>query len=54
MSDKKVYPSWRYCKNGEAKIIKSEKEDKALGPDWAMSPADWEDHKEKEPVKKEE
>lgn len=39
----KVYPSWRYHKTKEAKIIRSDAEDKALGKDWADTPAKFQD-----------
>lgn len=35
----KIYPTWRYHKNEEPKIIKSEQEEH---PDWKDSPAHFE------------
>lgn len=35
----KVYPSFRYHKNLEPKVVCSQAEDQALGNDWADSPA---------------
>lgn len=32
-------PSWKYHANLEPKLVKSEAEDAALGPEWADSPA---------------
>lgn len=50
MSDvKKVYPSWRYHKDGDSKIVHSEAEHKALGADWAQSPAHFEKQDEVAP-----
>lgn len=34
-----IYPAWRYHRELPAKIIQDEAEDKALGPDWAKTPA---------------
>lgn len=50
MSDKKekVYPSWRYHKTLEPKIVHSEEHDEELGSGWADSPAA---HEEKAPAK---
>lgn len=42
MSNKKVYPSWRYHKTEAAKIIETAEEDAALGKNWADSPAAFE------------
>lgn len=36
----KVYPSWRYHKSLEAKIVRSAAEDVSLGDGWVESPAD--------------
>jgi hypothetical protein len=36
------YPKWLYHKDKEALIVKSEDEHKALGDEWAESPADFE------------
>lgn len=33
------YPAWRYHSTQEARIVASEEEDKALGPEWHKSPA---------------
>lgn len=41
----KVYPSWRYHKNLDAKIIHSAEEDEALGNEWATTPAAFEEVK---------
>lgn len=38
----KVFPSWRYHKTLEPKLVKSEREDKALGKGWEHSPAAFE------------
>ena len=35
----KVYPSWRYHKSQEAKIVHSEEQDESLGKDWSDTPA---------------
>jgi hypothetical protein len=35
----KIYPSWRFCRDGSSRIVHSESEDLALGSDWAHSPA---------------
>lgn len=45
----KHYPSWRYHKSGDAKIIKSEAEDLALDKGWKNSPADHAEVEEKLP-----
>jgi hypothetical protein len=45
----KVYPSWRYHPEHEARIVASEEAEKALGAGWVHSPADI---KPVEPVKK--
>lgn len=33
------YPAWRYHRSLPAKIVQTAKEDAALGPDWADTPA---------------
>ena len=35
------YPSVRYHRDGATRVVFSEKEDRALGSDWAESPALW-------------
>jgi hypothetical protein len=37
------YPTWRYHKSKEPKLVHSEAELKALGPDWDHSPACFEE-----------
>lgn len=45
----KVYPSWRYHKTHEPKIIQSEAEDRALESEgWVDSPAKVDAHEPKE------
>lgn len=34
------YPAWRYHATLEARIVKDEAADKALGPEWVGNPAD--------------
>ena len=36
------YPSWRYHRDGSTKIVHSQAEDDALGPDWAKHWLDFE------------
>lgn len=36
------YPKWKFHRTERAKVVQNEEEDKALGPDWAESPADFE------------
>ena len=48
------YPSWRYHKSGQSKIVKSKEEDQALGSDWADTPAAFDEPKKPAIVKKEE
>lgn len=45
------YPKWVYHRELKAKIVKDEKEHKALGADWGLSPADFEKPEEPKPVK---
>ena len=42
----KVYPSWRYHKTHQPKVIYSADEDLSLGEEWADSPAKFEGIKE--------
>jgi hypothetical protein len=42
------FPSWRYHRNLEAKIVQNEAEANALGDGWAMSPAHFESEAEPE------
>ena len=35
------YPSVRYHRDGATRMVYSEKEDRALGSEWAESPAVW-------------
>ncbi len=42
----KYFPSWRYHKNLEPKLVKDEQEDLALGKDWKHSPAAFDEIKE--------
>lgn len=37
----KHYPSWRYHKDHEAKIVTTKVEDELLDEGWVMSPADF-------------
>lgn len=51
----KVYPSWRYHKELEPRIVQDEAADKLLGSDWKDTPAAFEDvvPAKAEPAKKE-
>lgn len=51
MKHQSAYPRWRYHPSHEARIVKSEDEDKLLGKGWHDSPADF-DRAEKVPVSK--
>lgn len=55
------YPKWKYHAKLEAKIVHSEDEEKALGKEWAESPAEFQkpagsyvEHMEAWPAKSEE
>lgn len=39
----KVYPSWRYHKSLEPRIVRSAEEDQLLGSEWKDSPARFEE-----------
>jgi hypothetical protein len=40
-----VYPSWRYHKSQEPRLVQNAEEDAKLGKEWADSPAAFEEKK---------
>ena len=42
----KHFPSWRYHREQEAKLVYNEEQDLALGKGWAHSPAEFEEIKD--------